>query len=420
MNPVSTAWCSPPSSTSTVLTCPPMRASASKTVRSWSRCSRWAATSPDTPVPTIAIFMPTPRRRRPGRRTSRRARRRRTRACGSPAGGSVGRRRRSCQKSPLDVSAAGEEASHTAVSAPCAGVRRSGRSSDRKRGNDPCRPGVSAQPGCRAWNAMSAVPGRSGQRAFSTTWARLALAYARVPWNGAGGALSAATSRRCGYIPPDDTVRTRAPFVDRRRGRSRFVSRNGATTCTWAVSSIPSTVRSRSWTSAPALWTTTSSRSVCVVSSSARVRTSSSTVKSLVWVTTDAPGTSSRSFSIARVSLTSSRPTRRTSAPRRANPLAVASPRPPVAPVTTATRPRRSGAGSSSQSNRARRAAYPTRVKLPTTVASRATSAATRATSATVIGRGPRRASGGGRRRRGRRSDGSRVRARGRTAGRRP
>src|SRR3954447_11776749 len=56
MKPVSTAWATPSSSMSTVLAWPPVRASTSKIVRSWSVRRRCAATRPDTPVPTMATF----------------------------------------------------------------------------------------------------------------------------------------------------------------------------------------------------------------------------------------------------------------------------------------------------------------------------------------------------------------------------
>src|ERR1700710_2959092 len=58
MKPVSIAWSGPPGSgTVTVWLWPPIRAAASKTVIAWSRWRWWAATSPETPVPTIAIFI---------------------------------------------------------------------------------------------------------------------------------------------------------------------------------------------------------------------------------------------------------------------------------------------------------------------------------------------------------------------------
>ncbi len=105
-----------------------------------------------------------------------------------------------------------------------------------------------------------------------------------------------------------------------------------------------------------------------------------------------------------------SRPTSSTSAPSCAYRLAAANPRPLVAPVTATTRPVRSASGSSSQANRARRAAYPSRLKLPTTVSSSAPSTATRARCEAFMRAPscPRRC--GVPRRRGRRCDGTRGR----------
>src|SRR5690349_1794435 len=57
MKPVSIAWSSAPGSgTVTVWVWPPIRAAASYTVISWPRWRWWAATRPEMPVPTIAIF----------------------------------------------------------------------------------------------------------------------------------------------------------------------------------------------------------------------------------------------------------------------------------------------------------------------------------------------------------------------------
>ena len=87
-----------------------------------------------------------------------------------------GRRRRSCQKPPLPSSAGSAVASQVMVSAPCSGVRSSGRRIRRKRGSAAARPGVSAQPGCMAWKATPVPAVRRAHSALSTTWARLTRA----------------------------------------------------------------------------------------------------------------------------------------------------------------------------------------------------------------------------------------------------
>src|ERR1700748_1513366 len=56
MKPVSTGTEQLSVSTSTVLQCPPMRWSRSKTVTSWALLNSHAAESPEIPVPTTAIF----------------------------------------------------------------------------------------------------------------------------------------------------------------------------------------------------------------------------------------------------------------------------------------------------------------------------------------------------------------------------
>ncbi len=88
----------------------------------------------------------------------------------------VGRRRRSSQKSPLDARGSSAPTSQTIVSAPCAAVRSTGRARRANRGNDACRPGVSAQPGCSAWKPIPRPARCRDQRSFITTWARFASA----------------------------------------------------------------------------------------------------------------------------------------------------------------------------------------------------------------------------------------------------
>ena len=93
-----------------------------------------------------------------------------------PGSRRVVRRRRSCQKPPLPSPAGSALASQTMVSAPCSGVRSSGRNSQSNRGSAAAIPGVATQPGCRAWNATSAAATRRAHSALSATWARLACA----------------------------------------------------------------------------------------------------------------------------------------------------------------------------------------------------------------------------------------------------
>lgn len=86
------------------------------------------------------------------------------------------RRRRSCQNPPLEAKGSRSHASHTTVSAPCPGVRNSGRISRWNVGSDEAIPGVSTQPGCIAWNTTWSGATRRAHSWLCTTWARLALA----------------------------------------------------------------------------------------------------------------------------------------------------------------------------------------------------------------------------------------------------
>ena len=51
----------------------------------------------------------------------------------------------------------------------------------RKVGSDVATPGVSAQPGCMAWNTTSLAGTVSAHISLSVTWARLARAYCSAP-----------------------------------------------------------------------------------------------------------------------------------------------------------------------------------------------------------------------------------------------
>jgi hypothetical protein len=106
------------------------------------------------------------------------------------------------------------------------------------------------------------------------------------------------------------------------------------------VNSLPSAVCSRSEGNTPALCTRTSTR--CRRQRPAKSRIDSSSEKSRSSRSTRRPRARSPTSSSAPLPRPASRHSSTTSAPRSASPIAVARPGPALAPVTSATRPRRS------------------------------------------------------------------------------
>jgi hypothetical protein len=82
------------------------------------------------------------------------------------------------------------------------------------------------------------------------------------------------------YIPPDETLMMRAGALVSSSGINRFVSRNGPRTLVAKVSSMPSTETARSFSSAPALLTSTSSLVVSALKLEANCLTASRSLRS--------------------------------------------------------------------------------------------------------------------------------------------
>ena len=154
----------------------------------------------------------------------------------------IERGRRSSQKRPFESSGASSAASQISVSAPWSGVRRSGPITFENVGSDASTPGVSAQPGCIAWNRIPEPRNLSAHISLRVTCARLASAYCCVPLYFSGVTCSCDTVSPAAYIPPEDMVITRDGADAARRSSSSVVNRNGPTTWLATVASVPSAV----------------------------------------------------------------------------------------------------------------------------------------------------------------------------------
>src|ERR1700761_163573 len=143
------------------------------------------------------------------------------------------------------------------------------------------------------------------------------------------------------------TVTTRAAGAASSRSRISPVNANGPRWLMPSVCSNPSAVRPARGFTPPALLISRSRCGYSARSQAAAVRTESSAARSSSTVRSWAPGTASRIRPAAAAALTGLRQARTTAAPCRASSRAVWKPRPVLAPVTTAVRPRRSGRSAS-------------------------------------------------------------------------
>ena len=131
----------------------------------------------------------------------------------------------------------------------------------------------------------------------------------------------------------------------RKRGLSSHVRRNGASTAVATVNSPPSGALRYVGNSAPAAWTSPSSRSCREATCAASASTASASTMSKTAGSTPAPAPTARQRQAASSVRLLSRPTSHTEAPSRASSSAAARPIPEEAPVTMTTRPVRSDGG---------------------------------------------------------------------------
>ena len=283
---------------------------------------------------------------------------------------SNGRGRRSRNSSPLPPVPFGAVASQINVSIPSAGVRSSGPITPEKPGSDASSPGVSAHPGCIASKAMpdDEQPTRPlpDEGHLGTFRPGVRLRARELAPRHTGGRRDRGVAR---------TGRRRSPrstrgSSDRRRSGSRpEISTNGPTTSVASVRSMPLGVTARSGKIAPALSMTMSSGGSRLEDAldrrahrreRAHVRRDDDGPVLAV----DAPTSSSRnasSLSSAAAHEHEARPELRE--PLRGRPTE-ARRRPGDEDRPAAQRP----GGGGRQPNSRRRTAWPTLVKLPTTV----------------------------------------------------
>jgi hypothetical protein len=139
-------------------------------------------------------------------------------------------------------------------------------------------------------------------------------------------------------MPPEAPVTIRDGALLRSSPSSSFVDRNGPATFVAYVSSSPSAVAVHRAGRTPALWTSTSSRGSRARNAAAKRRVSPTSLVAQHHLDVRAPGVLDdlRAGLLAALGVVGQR---RTPAPSRASPVAVAGPRPEVAAVTSATPP---------------------------------------------------------------------------------
>ena len=176
-------------------------------------------------------------------------------------------------EAPVVRAGSSAAASHTIVSAPCSGVRSSGRMTRSNPGSEPLMPGVSAQPGCIECTTTPLPASSSAPALGEHDLCSLAARIGRRPVELARRDCRSSTSRPRRYMPPDETKITRAgalaPGV-RAAGASA-----GAARARWSRTSArgPRPVSRRSAGRTPALWTSTCTGSPAASSRSAQACT---------------------------------------------------------------------------------------------------------------------------------------------------
>ena len=280
------------------------------------------------------------------------------------------RGRRSCQKPLGPDGASGAASSQTAVSAPCAGSRSSGRASRVKRGSASVEP-ARAHP--------SRVHREDGDRVRAPPLGELLgddhLEALRVRVEARAVEILALELEvvrpqpRRVHAARGDEDDPRAGTAARSSGASKPVSSSGPSTWVAMVSSWPCGVWRRSSTSTPALWSDAAQVGPRLAKRGREARTASRSERSHCQVSGRRRSGASRprTRSAAASSRSRSRPTMCTRAPRAASPVPAASPMPPLAPVTITSAPvtretgpaarsrRRSAGGSRAPRSRARR-----------------------------------------------------------------
>ena len=97
-------------------------------------------------------------------------------------------------------------ASHTIVSAPCAGVRSEPAMRSLNAGSDFATPSVAAQPGCMLTTQTPRGAQRRAKASACATWRRLSDEYAAAPLNGGGAPLPSPSVATAFQSPPRSSL----------------------------------------------------------------------------------------------------------------------------------------------------------------------------------------------------------------------